>query len=79
MAISKGASVIVSRAGIERRGKVIREIAPQAVQGLNPGEAEKTRRYEIELQQHGDLPAATTVFFEHELTAIPRDSRATNP
>jgi len=79
MVISKGASVIVHRAGIERRGVVVREVSPQTAQGLTPGEGEMTRRYEIELQQHGDSPRATAVFFEHELTAIPRDSRATNP
>lgn len=75
MAIAKGANVIVNRGGSERPGVVLRETAPHVVRGLNPGEEEVTKRYEVQMPAHGDYPAYTGVFSEYELKSIPHDSR----
>jgi hypothetical protein len=76
VAIAKGAEVILSTPGVERQGTVLREVDPHVVQGLNPGEEQVTRRYEVHLPPHGDLPEHTGVYMEDELTPVPRDSRA---
>ena len=75
MAIAKGASVIVNRGGVERRGTVLREVASHIVQGINPGETEATKRYEVDMPEHGGLPAGKDVFSEYELRPVLRDSR----
>lgn len=76
MAIARGAAVLVTRAGSQRPGTVVREVEPHVTESLNPSENETTRRYEVSMPEHGPLPAHSGVCFEHELTVVLHDARA---